>query len=103
MDASTITEAISEELRAAGNPTRVAGIDIHACLVSPTLQRFKAHPPGAPDWQLWVVLEEYPDQQSSYKVAYDPESGEFCLAIGKQPAATYVGHYGSFLEALAAM
>ena len=103
MDASSIRKIIETEIGDDWSRLSPHGIDLKACLVEPTLQSFKSQPEGASDWELWLVLEENPITRSGYKIAYDPEDRQFCLAYGSQPGASYVGHYGSFLDALGAM
>lgn len=78
-------------------------LDLHRCLVNPSLQNFRDIPLGDPARALWVVLEEDPVDHAGYKIAYDPSADAFCLCIGTQPGATYVGHYGTFERALLAM
>ena len=78
-------------------------LDLDRCLVNPSLQNFRDFPADDPARALWVVLEEDPVDHAGYKIAYDPSADAFCLCIGKQPGATYVGHYGTFEDALLAM
>ena len=103
MDPAAIRKIVEDEISGNWVRSNLHGVDLRACMVQPSLQTFRGHPPNTPAWELWVVLEEDPVELSGYKVAYDVESGEFCLAYGKQPNASYVGHYGSFLETLDAM
>lgn len=103
MDAASIRKIIQAEIGDDWSRSNLHGVDLRTCLVEPSLQSFKGQPQGAPDWRLWLVLEEDPIGCSGYKIAYDPDDQQFCLAYGAQPGASYVGHYGSFLDALGAM
>jgi hypothetical protein len=103
MDPAAIQKIVDDEISDDWSRSNLHGVDLRACLVTPSLQIFRSHPQNTPPWELWVVLEEDPVGLSGYKVAYDADSGTFCVAYGKQPNASYVGHYGSFLETLDAM
>jgi hypothetical protein len=53
--------------------------------------------------QLWLVLEERPDDKDGYKIVYDPSDNEFGLATPGTELPVLISFYGSFVETLEGM
>lgn len=85
--------------------TNLHNCDLRRCLVEPHVETFdlmdNASPPPTVD--LWVVLEERPDEKDGYKVVFDEATHKFGLALDGETRPYYVGSYGTFLKAFKAM
>jgi hypothetical protein len=54
--------------------------------------------------ELWLVLEERPDQRNGYKIVFDESRGDFGLACpGIAGHDIFLGCYGSFWTTFEAM
>jgi hypothetical protein len=55
--------------------------------------------------ELWIVLEEIPEQNTGYKIVFDENIRQFGLAYNDSQImeSDFLGIYGSFLDTLKAM
>ena len=104
MLASEISKLIEEEIDGNWDILNPHGVDLGRCLVPPTKKAYKSATDGVIE-ELWLVLEEYPENQSGYKIVFDEKSEEFGLATGDFFGGpdVFLGIYGTFLETLSAM
>ncbi len=104
MDATEISRLIQREIEGGSFISNAHGIDLRRCLVTPTKGVYEDCS-GSGTIELWVVLEEVPEDQSGYKIVFDERTGSFGLATRNFPGRPdgLVGFYGSFLETLEAM
>lgn len=104
MDAPEISKLIQQEIDGASFISNAHGVDLRRCLVTPQKVVYEDGS-GSGTIELWVVLEEVPEDQSGYKIVFDERTGSFGLAIKSSPGrpGVLVGLYGSFLETLEAM
>jgi hypothetical protein len=101
MTPEEVQAIVETEIAGDWNRSNPHGVDLNRCLIMPVLGQFVG-PPGLS--QLWVVLEEYPDFDSGYKVVFDETSQMFGLACcGVSGENVLIGLYGSFLNTLDAM
>lgn len=104
MDAAEISQLVEQEIDGNWSRANAHGVDLRRCLVKPT-KRVYEDCVGSETIELWIVLEEVPEDQSGYKIVFDERTGVFGLAtrnFSGRPDGL-VGFYGSFLEALDAM
>jgi len=99
MTGQAVARLIREELREAGDPASLHGLDLVRCLLPPVRTRY-ANPTGEPEvLELWLVFHAPPRDQEGYEIAYDEERRMFGLAAG----GAWVGWYGDFVTTLAGM
>jgi hypothetical protein len=80
------------------------GVQLRRCLVVPRIERMRVGWDETTSLNLWVVLEEDPDEKAGYLVAYDEAEESFGLASrGSEGRHIFLGYYGSFIETLEAM
>ena len=81
------------------------GVELSRCLLAvPERRTFLDSFDENSPIELWLVLEEQPDDQSGYEIVYNEDRDIFGLAIkGSRDSAVLIGYYGSFLETLAGM
>jgi hypothetical protein len=73
-------------------------------LITPSLEVYHDPMDESKTYQLWTVLEEYPDEKSGYTIYYDQTEDEFGLGMhGESGKMISLGIYGSFIEALNGM
>lgn len=104
MDATEISRLIQREIEDASFISNAHGVDLRRCLVTPTKGVYEDCS-GSGTIELWLVLEEVPEDQSGYKIVFDERTRSFGLATRNFPGRPdgLVGFYGSFLETLEAM
>jgi hypothetical protein len=79
------------------------GRDVRRCVVTPVKKPYKV------DWsdedvELWLVLEEQPDNKAGYKIVFDEVEGDLGLATpGFDKRDVCFGFYASFFDALDSM
>lgn len=104
MEASEITGMIEHEIGGDWSLSNAHGVDLRRCLVEPTRRVYENSFRQGEMIELWLVLEEVPDDQSGYKIVFDEGSRMFGLATSNVGGPdVFLGNYGSFLETLEAM
>ena len=110
MTSSEVLERILREIDGNWSISNHHGVDLKESLLpTPVKTAFQdlsgPHADPSKVVDLWLVLEEIPNDGSGYKIVFDEERGKFGLATSdannRLPA--YLGPYGSFLDALASM
>lgn len=103
MTPEEVTQNIEKEINGQWSLSNAHGVDLRRCLVSPTKKIYEDMADKS-SIQLWLVLEESPENQSGYKIVMDEETRDFGLAIiSDKNENIFIGFYGSFLETLEAM
>jgi hypothetical protein len=103
MTSKEVQMLVEEQIAGTWNRSNAHGIDLKACLITPQKQIFYSSANIEDQFELWIVLEEKPDD-TGYKIVFDEESKEFGLATpGWNKKNCYLGSYGSFWEAFEAM
>ena len=104
MEASEISELIEREIGGNWSLSNAHGVDLRRCLVEPTKRVYEDSFRRGEMIELWLVLEEVPEDQSGYKIVFDEGSQMFGLATSNVAGPdVFLGYYGSFLETLEAM
>lgn len=104
MNASEISEIIECEIDGNWSLSNAHGIDLKRCLTIPTKRVYEDSFDQNESLELWLVLEETPEDQSGYKIVFDESSRMFGLAVkGFKNKDVFLGYYGSFLETLEGM
>jgi hypothetical protein len=107
MTSESLTEIIESEIAGDWSRPNDHGCDLRRCLVTPKLtEYFGSHRPDEPDriLSLWHVLEEEPETKDGYQVVFSEEIGMFGLAVANGvQGATFIGYYGTFLQAFHGM
>jgi hypothetical protein len=103
MNSEQIKNIIQAELKGRDAIKNWHGVSLEKCLVEPTLMDFEDSFNECEIVQLWLVLEERPDDKNGYKIVYDPSDGEFGLATPGTKLPVLISFYGSFVETLEGM
>jgi hypothetical protein len=75
--------------------------DLRKCVIEPVKRSYETR---VGIIELWLVLEEDPDECDGYKIVFDEEKHVFGLACpGISGRDFFLGPYGSFLTTFAAM
>lgn len=104
MEASEVSKIIEREIRGERSRTNAHGVDLERCLVEPTRRIYENSFKQSETLELWLVLEEIPEDESGYKIVFDENSRMFGLAVdGFGEYDAFLGFYGTFLDALDSM
>lgn len=103
MIAVEISEIIEQEIAGKWSLSNWHGVNLKRCLVEPVKQFYENTAPSKKPVELWLVLEETPEDKSGYKIVFDETNGLFGLAICGQKKDVFLGYYGTFLETLEGM
>ena len=99
-----ISDRISEEINDNWTLSNAHGVDLKKCLITPPKKGSFVDSFSKAPVDLWLVLEEAPEDKSGYKIVFDETSNMFGLATaGWEGSDIYLGPYGTFLEALESM
>jgi hypothetical protein len=103
MTAEAIAQRIEDEVAGDWSRSNAHGVNLRACLVSPTRKSFREHPDRLVE--LWLVLEEIRETCGGYKIVFDERCGRYALATAdvNDSVDFYLGSYGTFLETIEAM
>lgn len=104
MNASEISEIIEREIDGKWSLSNAHGVDLKRCLVAPVKQTYQDSFAEGATLELWLVLEEVPEDKSGYKIVFDEQERMFGLAMSvvDQPDM-FLGYYGTFLNTLEGM
>lgn len=103
MTASQIREVIQAEIDGDWDRTNAHGVDLGDSLTEPYKRTFRGEW-GEARFELWVVLEEHPEEEEGYLIVYDEDADTFGLAVHEnEDHPTYIGRYGDFMEAFTGM
>ncbi|MGI9105072.1 MAG: hypothetical protein ACR2G4_02360 [Pyrinomonadaceae bacterium] len=104
MTESEVSEIIEREINGNWSLSNAHGVDLKRCLIAPAKQIYEDSFRDGETLELWLVLEEAPEDKSGYKIVFDEKSGLFRLAIiGFHQRDVFIGFYGTFLETLEGM
>ncbi|HYX71806.1 MAG TPA: hypothetical protein VE732_03480 [Nitrososphaera sp.] len=104
MESSEISEIIEREINDNWSLSNAHGVELKRCLVPPTKLVYQDSFKEGETIELWLVLEEIPEDKSGYKIIFDEESRMFGLATGGAHGHdVFIGFYGTFLETLEGM
>jgi len=104
MNASEISELIEREIDGKWSLSNAHGVDLKRCLVAPVKHTYRDSFKEGETLELWLVLEEVPEDKSGYKIVFDEQERMFGLAMSvvDQPDI-FLGFHGTFLETLEGM
>lgn len=103
MNAEEIKKIIARELDESKSVSNWHGVSLHECLVNPTKRNYEDSFNQGEVIELWLVLEECPNEKDGYQIVFDEKMHEFGLALPGNELDLFLGYYGSFLEALEGM
>jgi hypothetical protein len=104
MEASEVSEIIEHEINGNWSLSNAHGVDLRRCLVPPIKRLYDDSFKEGETIELWLVLEEIPEDKSGYQIVFDEKSCMFGLAIGgAHEYDVFIGFYGTFLETLEGM
>jgi len=107
MNASEVMEIIKCEIDDNWTLSNAHGVDLRKCLLpQPMKKTYEDSFKEGETIELWLVLEEIPEDESGYKIVFDEESQMFGLAVPgshENDNDIFIGFYGTFLETLEAM
>lgn len=104
MKTSEVSEIIEHEINGNWSLSNAHGVDLKRCLVVPTKRVYEDSFNQGKTIELWLVLEEVPEDQSGYKIVFDVDTSMFGLAVkGFGNEDVFLGFHGSFLETLEGM
>lgn len=104
METSEVSEIIEREIDGDWSLSNAHGVDLKRCLVPPVKKTYDDSFKEGETIELWLVLEEVPEDKSGYKIVYDEKSGMFGLATnGAHGQDVFIGFYGTFLDTLEGM
>lgn len=103
MSPAEVSRIIADEIGTDWGRSNLHGVDLRASLLPPHRRSFSdAH--DKTTREMWLVLEEKPQERSGYKIVFDETERQFGLAIpGKNGADVFLGFYGTFLDTFNAM
>lgn len=104
MEASEVSKIIEHEINGNWTLSNAHGVNLKRCLLTPTKQIYEDSFNQNVTLELWLVLEEIPEDRSGYKIVFDEKSGMFGLATGGfHKRDVFLGFYGTFLNTLQGM
>lgn len=104
MEASEVSAIIEREINGNWSLSNAHGVHLKRCLIPPAKQLYEDSFKEGETIELWLVLEEIPEDKSGYKIVFDERSRMFGLAIeGAHKHDVFIGFYGTFLETLEGM
>ena len=103
MNATEVTRLIESEIGEDWDRSNAHGVDLKVCLVPPALCRFENCFNPVDSIELWLVLEEDPQNKGGYMIVFDDSTREFGLAIHGTDQDVSLWSYGSFLDTLEGM
>ena len=104
MKASDVSEIIEQEIAGNWSLSNAHGVALKRCLVVPTKRIYEDSFNQGETLELWLVLEEVPEDQSGYKIVFGEDARMFGLAVkGFGNEDVFLGFHGSFLETLEGM
>lgn len=103
MKSEDIKKIIADELSGRKTAPNWHGISLEKCLVEPSKQKYEDSFNKNEVVELWLVLEECPENNDGYKIVFDEEMNEFGLATPGKGLDVFIGYYGSFLETIEGM
>jgi hypothetical protein len=102
--AAEVSELIEREINGDWWLSNAHGVDLRRCLVTPAVRVYEDSFRDGETLELWLVLEEAPEDESGYKIVFDEKSGAFGLAArGFGQRDVFLGFYGTFLDTLEGM
>lgn len=103
MTSEEVSRLVETQINGNWSRSNAHNVDLRKCLVTPRKMSFDGSNPDD-KFELWVVLEESPEDGSGYKIVFDEETAEFGLATpGWRSNPCFLGFYGSFFDAFDAM
>ena len=104
MNASEISKIIEREIDGDWSRSNAHGVDLKRCLVAPVKHTYRDSFKEGETIELWLVLEEVPEDKSGYKIVFDEQTRMFGLATsGFDQPDMFIGFYGTFLATLEGM
>jgi hypothetical protein len=104
MEAGEVSKIVESEINGNWSLSNAHGVDLKRCLVKPQKQVYEDSFNPNETIELWLVLEEIPEDKSGYKIVFDEKTGMFGLASeGFHELDVFIGFYGSFLNTLEGM
>jgi len=100
MKQSEISKIIEQEINGNWSLSNLHGVDLRKCLVEPVKQVFVDSFNEGKIIQLWLVLEEVPEDKSGYKIIFDEGTRMFGLATSN---GVLIGFHGTFIKTLESM
>jgi hypothetical protein len=101
MKSEEITKLIEEEIKGNWPQPNPHDVDLKKSLVVPPVKQvFKDSFNDNKEIDMWLVLEEDPDEKNGYKIVFDEKEKQFGLATSN---GVFIGFYGTFLATLNGM
>ena len=103
MTAADVRALVEQQIAGDWQHSNAHGVDLRRCLVEPQKLVYDIAGRSSESCDMWLVLEEDPDDQSGYKIVYDEAENMFGLAIAGSERGAFIGFYGDFIDTLDAM
>ena len=103
MKPEEIKDLIVRELNGRDKLPNWHGLSLADCLVEPIKKKYEDSFNEGEYLELWLVLEEHPEDNSGYKIVYDEQEKEFGLVTPGKDSNVFIGHYGTFVETVEGM
>ncbi len=98
MTSEEVEKIVVVEVEAATNLDVWMEIFLSKHLIKPVKQKYINSFDESKTFEFWTVLEE---REDGYRIAYDEEDKEFVLGmLNDDDVLEYIGHHGTFIEAL---
>jgi hypothetical protein len=95
---SEVSKIIADEIGTDWARSNLHGVDLRASLLPPERRVLSDARDDGPR-EMWLVLEEKPQDRSGYKIVFDEAEQRFGLAIpGRDGRDVFLGFYGGFLD-----
>ena len=105
MNSSEVGDFVKREIGSDWGRSNAHGVDIKTFLVRPERRQFRDCVNENQMLELWVVLEEDPQEHSGYEIVFDENNYcTFGLAtVDQKGNEVFLGYYGTFNETFDAM
>lgn len=104
MTPAQVRQTVLNEIAGDWDRSNAHGVDLRKCVVDPPRRRIYADSFNADSpIELWLVLEEDPDNRGGYEIVFDELRGQFGLATTTKDVPVFLGWYGTFIDTLNGM
>lgn len=100
MKPKEISKVIEKEINGDWSISNAHNCDLKKCLVRPNRRKVQFFREVK---EVWIVLEEDPEDFEGYKVFFDDETGRFGLAGYSEPFSYVCNSHDTFLAAFKSM
>ena len=104
MSSAEVADLVAAGIGGDWSQSNAHGVDLKKCLVKPVRRVYEDSFKAGATVELWLVLEEIPEDGSGYKIVFDEITRQFGLATSSGAGRDiFLGFYGNFIETLEAM